>query len=92
MANALLTSENLDCAVADSKWRRTVAARCSKQVGEISGYSALVWPSLRHTIGRGVTGCVFSFTLCMPFAHALPFDWCTGESRKSDSCTKSLYK
>ena len=38
--NALIMSETMDCAGADTKWRGTVAARCLKQVAEKLGYSA----------------------------------------------------
>ena len=49
--NASLMSENMDWAEVGTKWRRTVAARCLKQVRENLGYSAL-WPSIHHTIGQ----------------------------------------
>ena len=57
----LLTSENIDCAEADTKQRQTVAARRLKQVGEKLGYSA---------------GMCFLIYVMSMVVHVLPFDWC----------------
>ena len=73
---ALLTSENMDCTEADTKQRRTVAARCSKQGSKMLGYSAPMWPLLRRMIEHIELQCIFSFMLCMQFVCVLLFDWC----------------
>ena len=70
--NASLTSENMDCAEVDTK-RRTVTARCLKQVREKLGYSASTWPVICCAIGHRVT---FSLHCLRGYAHVLPFDWC----------------
>ena len=44
--NASLTSENMDCTEADTKWKQAVAARCLKQMGKKLGYSASMQQSI----------------------------------------------